>query len=384
MQRRLCVLGLWVGLGWAVPGCMTDHRAVLPNQSAPSPNELDVAPKPRVSRAQRTGETKQVQFQSPGGNLPSVPDPNRPLPGRQIQILAWVNGSPIFNQDVVPYMGQAVMMEEPHRTKHFNRLLKKIIDDEIVYQDAVAKLEKANPVALKKLKEAALKVYNRQLRLMQEKNKLTYEQLKVELRKSGMDLTRHRLKTERDFIVQQYLRSRVMPPVDSRVGHREIRAYYENNPEKFKSPDWVKWQDIFVAVGPKHPTMADARKYAEQLRAALVNGGDFVTLVKYDEGDSIYRDGEGFGHTRGQIRPRELEPYLFNMRAGEIGPLVEISTGVHLFRLVERKYEGRIPFTPKVQREIRSELRSRMAQREAQRIIGDLKDRAVIELVEQQ
>src|SRR5207302_6757377 len=138
-----------------------------------------------------------------------------------------------------------------------------------------------------------------------------------------------------------------------------------------------KWQDLFIAVGPKHTTLADARRFGEELVARLRRGEDFTKLTEFDDGDSRYRNGDGYGQRRGEIKPPELEPHLFRMRDGDIGPVVELTTGIHVFRLVQREQAGQMPFSDTVQATIRGKLKSEIANREYKRILSDLRSKAI-------
>jgi hypothetical protein len=145
--------------------------------------------------------------------------------------------------------------------------------------------------------------------------------------------------------------------------------------------DSVKWQDLFIAKGPKHRTLADARAFGEQLVLRLRRGEDFKKLMEFDDGDSNYRSGFGNGQRRGEIKPTELEPYLFRMHDGDVGPVVELSTGVHVFRLVKREYAGQMPFSDTVQATIRSKLKNEIADRVTKHILKELRSKAIIEYV---
>jgi parvulin-like peptidyl-prolyl isomerase len=144
--------------------------------------------------------------------------------------------------------------------------------------------------------------------------------------------------------------------------------------------DRVKWQNVFVAVGPKHPTPADARRFAEELIAKCRTHDDFAKLVEYDDGDSKFRGGEGFGQRKGEIKPAELESYLFKMKDGQIGPPVELATGVHIFRLLKREHAGQVPLDEKTQKSIRKKLEGQIADREYKRVVRELRSRAVVRI----
>ena len=110
-------------------------------------------------------------------------------------------------------------------------------------------------------------------------------------------------------------------------------------------------------------------------------GANFLQLVaQFDNGDSSYRNGEGYGHRHGEIKPPEAEPYLFRMSEGEIGPIVEQANGFHVMRLVKRQVAGLKPFDAKTQKAIKNKLEMQVWEREYKRVLADLKRKASIQI----
>jgi peptidyl-prolyl cis-trans isomerase SurA len=168
----------------------------------------------------------------------------------------------------------------------------------------------------------------------------------------------------------------IYPLLQEHITHEVILDYYNSHQNEYQNVDRVQWHDVFIAVGPKHPTLEQARLFAKQVVELWQHGADISKLMEYDDGDSKLRKGMGAGELRGDIRPAELEPYLFHMKEGEIGPLVDIATGVHVFRLVKREVAGLMPFDDKVQVMIGNRLKGEMYERESRRIIHDLREKA--------
>src|SRR5262249_48540431 len=185
----------------------------------------------------------------------------------------------------------------------------------------------------------------------------TDEELQELLRNSGLSLETIRRQWTRQFMATEYLRSRIGPFID-KISREQMLEYYEKHPEEFKIDDAVEWQDIFISANtPRQPKRdrAGARKLAEELVARVRSGADFVALGKENEdGDSRLRSGVGIGRNRGEVQPAVIEPYLFRMPEGEVGPVVEVANGYHVIRLVKREYEGKRPFDEAVQKEIRN------------------------------
>jgi peptidyl-prolyl cis-trans isomerase C len=316
-----------------------------------------------------------------------VPPPGAPKPasltpprGKSTTVRAWVNGRPIFDDEVMQSIPGGAWrslagMPESQRVERlaevFNDTLEQIIEQEVVYQEAIRKLEKVNPITLDKLRKEAEEDFDKQLVKIR-KQGVTEDELK-ELRRSM------RKQMERSYISMAYMRSRIFPSVQ-RIGYEEIKEYYDTHQSEFTKAETVKWQNVFIAVGPNRPTLAAARRYAEDLIATCRTGDDFARLAAHDDGDAKFRGGEGFGSRRGEIRPVEIEQHLFRLKNGQIGPLVELSTGVHIFRLVERDPGGLLPLNEAVQNQIKNKLRGQIADREYRRVVRELRSRAVIEV----
>jgi len=376
MQRtRAAAWGLTLGAILAVGGCQSGPGANLKTSTAALVEDLQpLEPEARLARMQR-------------GDLPTVPPPvaTAGLPTvlqQKTMVRAYVNGNPIFDHEVlnvaVPRLRgrgpikQTEMLEV--QAKVYTDALEELIDQEVVFQEAVRRLEKSNAAALVKLKNIAEQEVDKRLREIQERG----EKYSPEVMREQIPMMRRHM--ERSLIFSEYLRSRVRPGVESRVGLTEINDYYQAHKSEYVRVETVEWQDVFLAVGPKYPTLADARRAAEDMIARVRTTEDFAKLIPYDDGDSKFRGGKGFGKRRGEIRPAELEEYLFKMRNGEIGPVVELSSGVHIFRLVERQAGGQTPLNEELQKQIRVRLHNQLFEKEARSIIRELRGRSVIEI----
>ena len=199
------------------------------------------------------------------------------------------------------------------------------------------------------------KEFERYLKQIKGKNKIeSDEEFEKILEAQGMPIELMRRQQERNFIAMNYLQQRVMTAVD-RISRADLEEYYRTRPDEFKVRDSVRWRHMFIAKA-RYNTPEEAQREAESLAARVRAGEDFVELSrKFCHGDSARRGGEGVGRQRGEIKPVELEERLFRMRPGEVGPVIELRTGYHIFQLVDREYEGQKPFDEKVQKQITDE-----------------------------
>jgi peptidyl-prolyl cis-trans isomerase SurA len=389
--HRLAAVGGFV-LGACAAGCDTLHDYTLTNVDPKSlVYSAEETPRPdMVSRSQKPDhEPVTLAKPRPKKGLDVLPMPTGDAAGGQIvvSIRAMVNDVPIFDEEVRNACAGALSktreLPESERTRAqaeiLHTTLEQLVERELVIQDAMVKLNQGGKRLLEKVREAAGKEFDRQVREIKKQTGVkTDEEFQELLRSQGISLDGMRRQSERQFIAQEYLRSRVMPFVDA-IGHEQIHEYYVKHPEEFQAVDSVKWQDLFIDAAKGDRKRPEAKLLAEQILERLHAGADFADYLKYDDGDSVVRQGMGYGSLHGEIQPREAEAMLFRLKDGEIGPLLEMPTGFHIIKLVKREYAGKMKFDEKAQNVIRDKLRKEIANRESARIINELKSKAQVE-----
>jgi peptidyl-prolyl cis-trans isomerase SurA len=350
-----------------VAGCQAEQPAARVARADPEPPTVQRSQKPEGDAAR--DDKPQSLLDAPLEQVSAIGDA-RPA----AVILATVNGVPILEQEVRT-IAPSTAPDDMQRT------LNLLIEQEVVLQEAYTKFNKGGGVKyFEKLKEAANKEFERQyITGTRKKYGLkSDEEVKKFLTAQGAPIEALRRQVERQFIYQQYILFAIGAALD-RIGREDLLAYYEQHPEEFQTADSVVWQDIFVAVS-SHASRDAARQFAQQLAARVRGGEDFARLSsQYDNGDSTYRGGEGFGHRRGEIKPREVEPVVFRMKEGDL-EVVELTNGFHVVRLVKREYAGTLPFDEKTQATIREKLKNEVFARESKKVVAALRRKATIEV----
>lgn len=303
------------------------------------------------------------------------------------RVVATVNGQAILEEEInLAMMMSAGGGEDPTEGGRRKQILNTLIDREISIWDAETKLGKIpqGKKFLEKLREYGTREYDRLLRNLKEKNNFeSIDEMKVKLKAEGMPLELMKRQTERNFVAMQYLQQRVMPMTD-RIGHQDLKEYYQQHAEMFTIPEAIQWRDIFIAKA-KFNTPEEAQKQAEMVAQKARNGEDWVKLSKtYCHGESALRDGEGAGAKPGEIRPPEAEPIILSLKDGEMAPILELKHGYHIILLVKRQKGGKRPFDETVQREIRERLKNEIANLEMKRLLTEMKRNAVIEMMPEQ
>jgi peptidyl-prolyl cis-trans isomerase SurA len=364
------------------------QQADMPGPPQPPANSVSPPPAPAAPPVQGMPPPP-GQSGPPAQGLQTVSHSMSSNSTGAVHVRAWVNGKPIFEDEIYNIVGPQLRrvyaeMSPAQRDAEAQKLINKAIDDiienELLMQDAMRVLEK-NPKLLEKLKGIASKEAQKQISAqMKQANVANIEQYKQILISQGTTLANIRAMLERQVISGEYLRAKIRPQIEKEICPEVIHEYYQQHLNEFQQVDRVKWQDLFIAVGPKHATMADAMQFAVQIQRRWAAGEDIAKLLEFDDGDSRFRKGAGAGEIRGDIKPRELEEYLFALKDGEFGPPKELSTGVHVYRVIKREYAGVMPFDEKTQMMIGNKLKGEMAELERRHLIRELRERALIEI----
>ena len=260
--------------------------------------------------------------------------------------------------------------------------LKKIIERELLVDDMFAKLKKNKPGAVEEIREYAVKAADRHMREARRRTGLATEKEFEEkaLIPQGLSVNVLHRQIERNTIAMEYVRNIVREKIKG-IGLGDVHEYYVKNPNKFQSPDRVKWMDVFVAYA-KYATPEEAHQQADAIRRQAIAGADFAKLARdHDHGDAAFRNGEGLGQLRGEIRPAELESVVFAMNPGEVN-VVQVAAGYHIVKVVEREKAGIRPFNEKCQEDIRDMLFEQMQKSEYTRLTEDLWRRGAVQVVD--
>jgi peptidyl-prolyl cis-trans isomerase C len=128
------------------------------------------------------------------------------------------------------------------------------------------------------------------------------------------------------------------------VDEKDLKDYFDKNPEQFKQPEQVRASHILIAVAAD----ADAKtKEAAKAKAAgllkqIKGGADFAALAGKNSADTANAKQGGdlgfFG--KGQM-VGEFERAAFGLqKPGDVSELVETPFGFHIIKLAEKKAES--------------------------------------------
>lgn len=376
------VLGVLVVLGLA--GCMSDGPAVReaarPHADAILADAPNLLPQMPITTTSATrGQQPEVQ---PTAGTTAVNTGQV-----AVRLRAMVNQTPILDDEVreamAQYVGELLQTPEGLRPQKqqqiYERELQRLIDRELVLEEAKRRVENIGKGDIMvKLQKEADKEADKQLREIKGRVQAkSDDEFKAMLKAQGLSESGMRRQFQHNFMMIEYVRQIIYPTVE-RIGLQQVRDYYDLHPDEFRSDDKVVWQDIFIDAS-RFASPAAGRQHAGQVLAAARAGQDFPTLVKqFDHGDARLRNGTGIGQAHGEIVPTQVEPVVWNLRPGEVGPLVDLGFGFHIVRVAERQYAGMKPFDAACQSEIKKKLTGVVADREYKRMVDELKKKATV------
>lgn len=117
-----------------------------------------------------------------------------------------------------------------------------------------------------------------------------------------------------------------LPP----VSHKEIKRYFNSNPDEFKRPILVKFRQIVIGT----------KEEAKNIRRRLNQGEDMGQLArKY----SITPEADNGGEV-GWVAEENLEASMgktiFSLPIGKISPVVKTAYGFHIFKVLSKRPAG--------------------------------------------
>jgi hypothetical protein len=383
----------WMGfalVGVAIGGCAT---AAAPTTRAQAPA---APPGPILPPGPIAASPTVTQASARAAAAPAIIPAGGPTPEQattQIRVVAMIGPDVVVTDDEVWQMVRQKAFEYVHladaerkaREKElFREELRTLIERELILSDFVAKIKKQKPEVLYQLEEETQQMAHRQIKEFKRRNGITSEaQFTAAMKAQGLTIKTFRRHLERNAMLNIYL-GQFLHDLGKRTSLAEVRLYYDSHPDELRVEDRVKWLDLFVSYRhPRFGNTVEARRYAEDLLRRARAGEDFVKLVKEcGHGDSALRDGEGAGQKRGEITPRELEPVVFGLAAGEIKGPVATQTGFHIIKVLERDVAGVRPFDEKTQAAIRARIAALAQKAEYEKLIETLWRKTTVKVMD--
>lgn len=275
--------------------------------------------------------------------LAAVPALRAQHPMQVDRIVAIVGTQPILSSQLEEELasaqatGQTLPQDSASRTALRHRILKSLVDTELMVQQA----ERDTTVRVTEQEvQDAVEATVRNVR-----SRFTSEtEFQRQLRLAGFggveEYRRWLTESQRRAILSQRLQEQLrqkqvlkpIPPTEA-----QMRAFWEENRgASEKRPAVVSFRQIVIVPQPDSAARAHASVTADSLLTALRAGAEFAATARAFSADSATRDSGGtLGWFRRGTMVKAFEAVAFRLRPGELSGVVETSFGFHIIQ-VER------------------------------------------------
>jgi parvulin-like peptidyl-prolyl isomerase len=147
-----------------------------------------------------------------------------------------------------------------------------------------------------------------------------------------------------NVLADYYLREHVLNSI--RVSEEEIRAYIEKNRETLEKRSSVRTRQVLIKTkkGETPEGLKNARSKADEILIKARAGEDFTKLVDvYSEDKRTKKNGGDMDYVSKGKMGREFDEIIFNMKPGEISPVIKTKSGFGIFKVEDLKPSGKLP-----------------------------------------
>ena len=291
-------------------------------------------------------------------------------------IAAVVDDKVILLEDIMSQLRPKLEMQKkqmpPEQYKQFEQqviqmAVKGKIQQTIMLNELKKKIPK--PEVMDKIRAAATLDFDKHMQtLARQSNLKSTDELMVQLKKEGADITALKNAFIDHALAQQYMGSQIMPKLRDAT-RDEMEDYYKENIDKWAQKAGVVWRNIEIKKGADP---AAARAKISDLRQQLEKGADFAELAKSSsEGTMAVAGGLWSKTSKGSYQDQAVDEALFTLPVGELSPVIEGKSSFHLIRVEDRNDGSPTPFT-KVQEEIKNALRNKQIEKHRKQIMEEI------------
>lgn len=218
--------------------------------------------------------------------------------------------------------------------------LANLIEEELLYQDALARGLTTNEARVESAWEEQIK----QARAMfKQRDGEEYSEAEL-IRMLGYADKDEAMADLRRSILIELDRMQVIRESEYEVPEEEIKAFYEANTSDFVRDRGYHIRRVFVKAPNEDPKLrAEGKTRIDNAMTQIMSGKRFETVAQ-EVSDGP--DGKNGGDV-GTVGERDLPPFyveaLQGMQPGDVSPILETEYGFHIIQLVEAKEGGQVP-----------------------------------------
>lgn len=185
----------------------------------------------------------------------------------------------------------------------------------------------------------------------------------------GKEIDEKLAELKKRIVVDTYLKKKV--ETDAKISDEELKKFYDQNLDKFKSGEQVKASHILVK----------SEQEAKEILAQLKGGAKFEELAKAKSVDTSASKGGDLGwFGKGNMVPA-FEKAAFALKEGDLSGIVKSEFGFHIIKLTGKRAAGTRSFE-EAKEQIKAALMPAKQQQIFMQLKEDLKKGAKIELKE--
>jgi peptidyl-prolyl cis-trans isomerase C len=185
----------------------------------------------------------------------------------------------------------------------------------------------------------------------------------------GPEIEEKLIDLKKRLIVESFLKKKVES--ESNVSDEDLKKFYEQNKDKFKTGEQIKASHILVKT----------EKEAKDVLTQIKSGGNFEELAKKNSVDSSSAKGGDLGwFGKGSMVPA-FEKAALALKEGQVSEVVKSDFGFHIIKLTGKRPAGIRPLE-EVKEQIKGAIMPTKQQEVFQKIKEELKKTAKITVKE--
>ena len=198
---------------------------------------------------------------------------------------------------------------------------------------------------------------------------LYQEAIRKELHKDE-DVLKVIEEARKKILIARLLKDEIDDKID--VTHDDIIIFYNENKSKYMTPEIMRVSHILV----------QSQETAEDIKKQLDEGASFADLARAKSVDPTAQRGGDIGYfPKGQLMP-EFENACADLDINEVSGIVETKLGYHIIKLTDRRQPQLKPIE-RVQDDIKSRLRTIKRQRAFNEMLSRLHEETDIKIDEE-
>ncbi len=231
--------------------------------------------------------------------------------------------APIYDQYKSNNLSQGELASKMNEARQ--SLLNQLIEDKLVYQEA---------------KRLGVQVTEEEVtaRLNEFKEKFKSDDFEKLLVSQGLTISKLRDRYREQLAIQKLHQHEVRSKVI--VTPKDIEGYYRSHLDKFSKKESVRARTITIRKSEdpvkKKEEDAMAKASADEILRQLYGGANFEDLAKQYSQDTKAASGGELGIVERGDLVNPIDGVVFNLKPGEISPVLETDMGFHIFKIEEK------------------------------------------------